>query len=358
MSILDRYILIRFVKALLMVSISFGFLTVAINMVEELRDFVDHDVPLKDIFTYYIYFAGWVLTSFLPIFVFLAGLFTVGSLARSNELDAIRSSGVSVGRFAAPLVLAACLISVGHFYYNEYIYPPANRIRIELKEYTIKKRSRAHAINRYNLYRQVSDSVFYVIDKYNAPDRLAEGVKIYFRDGAKLSKFISAETMTYNKGVWTLKNATLRTFSETEEDYQEMDTLQAPYIRDAPSELERRLGKPEDMSYAELEDYIALMKRSGGEYLAELVDLKFKLSFPVVSIIVMLLCIPLAVNQKKGGVAFSLSMASGFILIYLVSFKICKALGAHGVIEPDIAAWSVNGSFALIALVLISGMRK
>ncbi|HSG98899.1 MAG TPA: LptF/LptG family permease, partial [candidate division Zixibacteria bacterium] len=144
---LDRYILTKFFTALGVVTIAVVFLIVAINMIEELRDFVDHDVPINEIVVYYIYYSGWAVRTFLPVFVFLAGLFTVGVMARSNELRAIKAAGVSLYRFTAPLLLASCLLSVGHFYYSEFLFPPANQRRVEIKEFNIEKRSRTSLVN-------------------------------------------------------------------------------------------------------------------------------------------------------------------------------------------------------------------
>ncbi|MFQ5607209.1 MAG: LptF/LptG family permease [Candidatus Zixiibacteriota bacterium] len=357
--ILDKYILVRFARALLVVTLAVLILIIAINMVEELKDFVDNDVPFSDIATYYIYFSGWALKSFLPVFVFLAGLFTVGSLARTNELRAIRAGGVSLYRVAAPLIISAALISAAHFYYNEYVFPPANRRLVELKEFTIEKRSRASIINRYHMYRQISDSAYYVVDKYSIPEKTGYGVKLYRRTRNRLGEFITAASMKLNRGSWTFIDGFRHVFdSSGEKTVSSFDTLPAPIIRDRPADFERRLGKPEDMGYRELKEYISLMKRTGGPYEQELVDLKVKLSFPLASVVVMVLCIPLAANRRQAGVAGPLASAAGLILVYFVAFKVTKALGAHSYIPTDLAAWSVNGAFLLVGLVMLVVSRK
>lgn len=357
--ILDRYILTRFLTALGVVSVAVTILVIAINMIEELRDFVDHDVPLKDIARYYLYFSGWALKSFLPVFVFLAGLFTVGVMARNNELRAIIAGGISLYRFSAPLIIAAIVISAGHFYYNEFIFPPANKKRVELQKFTIEKRSKSSVINRYNLYRQVSDSVYYVIDKYVVPERAGQGIKLYRRGANRLEEFIIAKKMRYNRGQWTLYDGSIHQFDTSLEiSVTPFDSIPALMIEDKPADFERHLGKPEDMGYRELEEYIALMRRIGAPYTKELVDLKFKLAFPMTSIVVMILCVPLASNPRRGGIAVSMSSAAGFILVYLVSFKVAKALGGNENISPEIAAWSVNGFFLLVGIAMNYFTRK
>ncbi|MCH7878745.1 MAG: LptF/LptG family permease [candidate division Zixibacteria bacterium] len=350
---LDLYILRKFFISLAVVSVAVTVLIIAINMVEELKDFVDNDVPAGDIAEYYLYFSGWAVKSFLPVFVFLAGLFTVGSLARNNELRAMKAGGVSLYRIAAPLIAAAVLISMAHFYYNEFIFPPANKRRVELKSFTIEKRPRSSVVNRYNLYRQVSDSVYYVIDKYNIPERIGYGIKLYRRDRNRLGEFITARSMNFKHGYWTLVDGARHVFDAAGIiEFSTFDSLTEPLIKDRPSEFERHLGKPEDMSYRELQDYITLMKRTGGPYLRELVDLKVKVTFPMTTIVVMIMCIPLAANPGRGGVAATLAVAAGLMLVYLVMFKVTKVLGANDYLPPDLAAWSVNGAFFIVGVLM------
>lgn len=355
---IDRYILQKFFTALIVVTAAVIILIVAINLVEKLRDFVDNDVPTSEILLYYIYYSGWALKSFLPVYIFLAGLFTVGAMARSNELMAIRAAGISLWRFTAPLLITTILISGLHFYYSEFIFPPANKRRVEIKEFSIEKRSRSSVINRHNLYRQISDSAYYIIDLYSVPDRRGSGIKLFRRDRNTLGEFITANEMNFVSGGWVLIDGAHRVFDTAGETFTTFDTLPVPIIQDQPSDFERRLGNPEDMGYRELEYYIGLMKRTGGPYLAELVDLKVKMSFPFTSVVVILLCVPLAANRRAGGIAAPMASAAGLILVYFVAFKVTKALGAHGYLDPDWAAWSVNGSFTVIALAMNYFTRK
>ena len=352
LSTLDRYILVRFARALLVVTAAVSILIIVINLVEELRDFVDHKTPLKEIFLYYVYFAGWTLRSFLPLFAFLGGLFAIGSLARTNEILALNASGVSTRRITLPLFIVAALLGGAHFYYNEYIYPPANARRLEIKEFFIENRPRESVINRYNIYRQISDSAYYVIDVYSAPDRRASGVKLFRRDRNRLGEFMGAREMVYINGVWHMIDGAHRVFREDGDVFTTFDTLAAPIIADKPADFETRLGKPEDMSYDDLKGYIGLMERTGGPYTAELVDLKFKLAFPFTSIIVMLLVAPLATRHSRGGFAGPLAISAAFILVYFVSFKVMRSLGANEIVSPNVAAWAVNGVFLAIGAAL------
>lgn len=353
LKVLDRYLLRYFLVSLLMISIGVGILIIAINMIEELQSFVDHEVAIRDILVYYVYFAGWIVKSFLPVFFLLAGLTSIGILARRNELLAMKANGVSLYRIALPLLLFTFLLSAGHIVFNEIIYPPANKKRVEMKEFTIRKRSNKDRIRQQNLYRQVNKNLFFVIRSYDIPRREGKEINIYRANEGRLAELITADVISYTPKGWMLYNGVHRTFQDTTEQFTTFDSLSGAFIEDKPEDFEKPLGKPEDMGYAELKNYINVMKRTGGPYMRELVDLKFKISYPFVSFIVILICVPLASNPKRGGIAFSIAIGAGIALFYFVSFKVVQSLGYNEKIDPDLAAWVINAIFLAVGLGII-----
>ncbi len=355
---LDRYLLRYFIFALLLVALGIGILIIAINMVEEMQDLIDHDVPVGEIATYYLYFSGWILKSFLPVFVLLAALISIGILARRNEILAMKASGISLYRIAAPFLVFTLLLSVAHIYYNEVIYAEANKRRVEIKEYTINKSSPQRRATTRNIYRQVSKDFFYTIASYNTPKKEGYDIKLYRSANNKLTELVSAKRINFTNRGWMLYEGVKRLFFDSSETYEIFDSLSAAYIKEKPVDFEIPLGKPEDMAYKELRHYINMMKSSGGPYQRELVDLKFKLAYPFASFIVILICVPIASNPKRGGIAVSFALGTGIALLYFISIKITQSLGQSGKISPDLAAWLLNGIFFLVGLVIIFKARK
>ena len=115
LKILDRYLLRHFFSSLIVVTIALGMTFIVINAIEQLRHFIDNQVPFFTIVEYYFYFAGWILKSFLPMFILLAILFSVSILARKNELLAMKASGISLYRITITFSLVVLLVSAGHF---------------------------------------------------------------------------------------------------------------------------------------------------------------------------------------------------------------------------------------------------
>lgn len=344
---------------LLVVSLSIGATIVVINMVEKIRYFIDNQVPISLIIQFYIYFSGWVLKAFFPVFIMLSTLFTVSFLARKNEILAMKASGLSLYRIASPILIVVLLLSIGHFYYNEYLYPPANKKRVEIKEFDIKKHSKRRYEQLTNVYRQISPGYFYTIGMFNVPESEGKDIKIYETENNSLRKLITADVLFYEKEQWFLSDGIVRTFNESFKDsFVVFDTLSIPDIKEKPSDLAKRIEKPEDMGLEELKNYINLMRRVGGPYYREAIDLQIKYSYPISSFIVVLLCIPFAANPRRGGIAVSFATGALIALIYFVLFRILQSAGYNEKLPDFIAVWGVNCLFFLIGFIALVKARK
>lgn len=355
---IDLYLLKSFFISLAVVTVAFGLTIIVINVVEELRDFIDHNVPFVNIIEYYMYFGGWVIKSFLPMFVLLATLFSVSMLARRNEILAMKTSGVSLYRITLPYLIIATLLSIGHIYYNEYLYPPANKRRLEIKEFTIEKRSKLTLSRVTNIYRQIRPGYFYTIASFNVDRKRGRDLKLYKTNQNRLSRIITASELYYRNHRWVARDGIVRSFDSTGESYSDFVEMTLPDILDTPEDFAKRIGKPEDMSYDELKAYIDLMKRTGGPYLRESIDLDMKLSYPLATIIVVLISIPFASNPRRGGIAVSIAAGSMISLVYFVLFRILQSAGYNEKIPKEIAVWGINGLFFMIGLVALLKARK
>jgi lipopolysaccharide export system permease protein len=356
---LDRYLLRNFFAALLVVTLAIGLTIIVINMVEELRDFIDHKVPLFDVIQYYVYFGGWVLKSFMPVFVLLSLLFSVSILARRNEILAMKANGLSLYRLTLPFFIAAIFLGIGHFYYSEYIFPPLNQRRLEIKEFTIERRAKEAYTRVHNVYRQISPGYYYTLGTFDSERGEGRDFKLYLTFRNQVRKVILAQELNYRDYRWLAMRGITRTFKDTtEETYTPFDTLTIDDIKDKPEDFLRRIGKPEDMGLVELQQYIDLMKRTGGPFLRESIDLKVKYSYPVTSVIVVLICLPFASNPRRGGVAVSFAMGAGLALLYFIMFRIMQSAGYNEKISPDLAVWGVNGLFFLVGIVLMIRAKK
>ena len=70
-----------------------------VDVAEKIDKFKEKEVPLGELFNYYIDFTWYFANLLFPIFVFLAVIWFTSKLASNTEIIAILSSGISFTRF-------------------------------------------------------------------------------------------------------------------------------------------------------------------------------------------------------------------------------------------------------------------
>ncbi|MES2808450.1 MAG: LptF/LptG family permease, partial [Bacteroidota bacterium] len=62
----------------------------------------------------------------LPLSVLLSSIMTYGNLGENYELVAIKSAGISLTRAMYPMFLVVLTLSIGAFFFSDYMLPKAN----------------------------------------------------------------------------------------------------------------------------------------------------------------------------------------------------------------------------------------
>ena len=154
MKIIDRYILRQFIQTALFSLLAFMVIFVVVDMMENLDDFLDRSAGVGLIATYYMYFLPEIIKLMIPVAMLLSALFTTGRLSTFNELTTLKSGGMSLYRFMAPLLILALLVSGVSIYFNGWIVPFANKKKFELGRSYFQKNIEYVAKN--NIYIQDS----------------------------------------------------------------------------------------------------------------------------------------------------------------------------------------------------------
>ncbi len=71
--------------------------------------------------------APYFLYNIAPLSMLLAVLITFGLLQRSNEITAMKATGISIYRIVVPVLVAAALIAAGLFFFDQFYLPYTNK---------------------------------------------------------------------------------------------------------------------------------------------------------------------------------------------------------------------------------------
>lgn len=358
MKILDKYIVRRFNVVLFFAIISFILITIVVDLTGNIDKFIDEKVPGPIVVKYYIYYIPYFLVLVFPVAMLLASLFSVGQMARYNELIAMKSVGISLYRILTPLLWFGLLITLFTFIFGEKVVPVVNHKKTMIEDEYIEGKRKYIQTRVTNIFWRDKMNRKIFIGYYDTRTKIAHKVSIQKYQGATILERIDAPEMRWQDSCWVLINGFHRQFADSQEIATRFEELKDSNIDILPEELAKSQKKPEDMSYEELKKFIEEVKRNGGDPDRWLVDLYLKISFPFANFIMVLFGAPLASNKKRSGpmVGFLISL---FICFFYFGFvKFTQTLGHNDILPPLLSAWLSNGIFFLMGLFLIFFVRK
>ncbi|MCH7760429.1 LPS export ABC transporter permease LptG [candidate division TA06 bacterium] len=360
MRILDRYLLQEFLKVLLYSLFAFIFIYITVDLFEDIARFIDKKVGLFTIFRLYLYQIPFITVLIVPVAALLSCFFTVGVLARRNELSAILTSGVSLNRTLFPLFLFGLLLSLLIFFLEDVIVPYGNQKKRRIERVEIDKRPPTNPYYKRDFnYLGAEGRVIRAQLFDGGKKELVKVTFFEFRDESSLRKRIDAEKAVWTEEGWIFQKGVMRTFDEAgEEDLLSFEELPQPQLEETPEDFSREEKEPEEMSFRELKRYISKKRRGGEEVGKERVDLHTKFSFPLANLIVILFGAPLAARIRKGGIAFGFVLSLTICFFYWGLLQTARSLGHSGYVPPALAAWFPNLLFGGCGIFLLWWARR
>jgi lipopolysaccharide export system permease protein len=359
MYVLDRYVAGRFLRALFFSLLVFLTIYVIVDLVEHLDEFIDAHARTSQVLRYYIHYVPFIVATTLPVSMLLATLFSVGTLSKSNELMAMKASGISLYRFALPLLSIGFAVSLLSMVFAETVVPASNQTRWEIKKIEIEKQDLQRSSIIYNLYRQGEEGRVFRFERYDVTQARGYGAMVQTFEGRSLRSTVRASEMLWQDSMWVLKIGEERRFSGPESlSVRNFDFEAHAEWKERPAVFAERYKEPENMGYLELARRAAIKEKAGADATEERVGMQFKIAFPFSCFLMVLLGIPIASTPKRAGFAKSFGMAVGIGFVYFTFTDVLQSLGKAGDLPTYVAAWTMNLTFLAFGLLLMALARK
>lgn len=358
MSVLSRYITREFLKIVAVSLIGFVVIYLVIDFIDRIDNFLRAGVAFPLVADYFLFKTPFIVEQGIPMSVLMGTLITLGVLARTNELTALRAAGVSPFFYASPFIIMAFLWGLADFALAEYVVPWASTRANLIWNMETNRRPREGGFSQERIWYK-GDQVLYNIRVLHTRRHTAEGVTVYFFDETfHLVERLEARKAWWDGAVWIFTDGTrlLRANDSayTTDQFQEL-RLELPQ---RPSDFQYLAKAPEEMTLYELNRYVAKIQREGYDATRYQVDLHAKIAFPCTSVVMALLGIGVAFYQgKRGGIAMGVAASVALAFVYIMVFHFVLSLGYSGGLQPFLAAWTPNGFFGLVGLLLAAHAR-
>lgn len=177
MKILDRYILVSYLKTFLVVFIILMFIFVLQTIWLYIGELAGKDVDAGIILKFLLYFSPKLIPLVLPLTILVTSIMTFGNFAENYEFAAMKSAGISLQRAMRSLTVFIIFISLLAFFFSNNVIPAAEFKSINLRK-NIAKLKPAMAISE-GVFNDVGDFNIKVDKKTGENDQYLENVIIH-----------------------------------------------------------------------------------------------------------------------------------------------------------------------------------
>jgi LPS export ABC transporter permease LptF/LPS export ABC transporter permease LptG len=358
--IVDRYLsrefLTFFVYGLALATV----VVVVGDLMVTLDRYIKQKPPFWYIIEHFLYRTPPFVYQGLHIVVLMSTILLFLNLSRTNELTALKASGISLYRVSLPIFGLAALVTVAALSFQELMLPVLNQKGTEVDESKIKRRTLPHLQKRAQIWYRGregagGESRIYHVELLDPVNRMMSGVSIMELDREfNLQRRWDARNMEWRESdeSWELKDGILREFQRGEADRIQPFRQQAIRLPERLNDFAQVPKAPDVMNYTELSAYITRLQDGGHKVGKYLVDLYAKMSYPFAHLIMALVGIPFALQSPRGGRLIGIALCLALGLGYFVVHSAALALARTEVLPPLVAAWSANVLFATLGLFL------
>jgi len=361
--ILDLYVGREFVKKFMLMCSVIIAITLILEFITEIRDYIKFDAAFMDFMTYIVLRIPFFLILSIHMAVLITTILTINILSKNNELTAMKACGVSLYRASLPIFILSFIISLGVLFFNERVVPKTNAMAEEISNYKIKKRSKPSLFtHNKNWYRGSFNSIYsfssfdqregrnilndflmYNLDQQFLPSRKIEAREVHWDPAQRHWFYVDGEVTTYNELGDPI-------------EIKSFDRLTSDLTEDI-SEFKREIKASDKMNYVELRNYVTSLSQKGIDTTTYQIDLLAKLSMPFISFVIALFGIPFAITFQRSGTLVGIGFSIFIGMVYFVTYRIGISLGHGNQLPPLLATWGPNLLFIVIGLYLIIRAR-
>ncbi len=342
---IDRYVFRELIEPFLFGLGAFtAILSASMILFELVRAIVLRGMPLAVAMQIFVYRLPSVVVYIFPMATLLAALLAFARLSHDSEVIAFRASGVSLYRLIYPVLFLGLLVSFTNLAFSEIVVPESNKAAKNLLIETAAKHKPKLQKNVFvpEMERGALKRIFYA--ETLKGDNMYDVIIQEFSEG-KLTQIITAQEAKWQKekDAWLFKSGTIYLIAESGE-YKHLIQFeeQSLAIKYTPADFYVGDRNPDEMTIAELKEFISLKEKMGVEVTDFKIQLNMKMAIPFASLVFALLGAPLGLSPRRASSSIGLGLSILVIFFYYILTFISMAIGELKLITPGMAAWLPN----------------
>jgi len=358
MTILDRYVLQKFLTPFLYCFCGFIAIWFIFDLSDNLQDFIQGKAQFPVLLEYYASQIPQIILICVPIGTLLALLYSLTAMSRSNEIISMIGAGLSVTRILVPLMFVGLILTGVTGWFNYEGAPHAAAIRKQMLR-DIKRGEKWEVRLLGHLFRNREQRRTWFVRKIIVDKQELQDLQILQQNeqGDILRQWY-ARGADYNPELkqWKLTFARYVEMNPAGEIVK--SEMHNSIVIDGWSETPWRISssamEADFLSIPELQDYLRYNSDFPEIRLAPFrANLEYRWALPCVCLVVIFLAAPLGIVYSRRGILGGVAMAIGLFFLLVFVSSLFVALGKGGRVSPFVAAWVPMIAFFIIGLLLL-----
>lgn len=367
MRLLDRYLLRQLLGPFLYCLFAFSMMVVVYDLFDHFAEILKAKPDVALVARYYVGVLLPSLDFLLPACLLLASLYALWQLTRSNELIAMRCSGISFLRIMLSFASVGLVVSILSAVVGETLTPQATRWSDEF--YRNKFHVREKNIQENRPYYNIRANRQWVIGELDLkqPSRMKNVQVIQERpDETRIREYL-AERAEWLDGEWWFYGVREQAFntegnpvgSSRVLDPDAGKAIQMPFLTERPDDIANDIMAWEYSNSRDLRRFIRLTKGNTSASARAEKRTKFyqRLAMPWACLVVTLFGIPAGTRNARQGALTGIFVAIGFFLCFYAVTQVGLFLAMKQVLPPWLGAWMANIAFLAAGIYMLIRLR-
>ena len=365
MKLIDRYLIKSFFLPLFYCLAAFLVLFFAYDMTNNLSDFLEEEKTVSEIATFYVMKIPEIFTIVMPFAVLLAILYCLGNLSRTNEIIAMRASGIALTRIIRPYLVCALIITLGTFALSEYCGPIARRKAQEImpkKASTLTQSISQGQNTSFVTFENAKANRVWNIQAGDEPNKFKFiSIRHYKPNTRRITRQLEAESAEYvpNYGwyFYNVKEVIYDSDEKPKETFNHKKQNVRAYDETPEVIFSHAIDDEMNMNLSELKHAARTVKEASSRYYSLRADLHRRYAMPFACFVFVLLAAPFGIFHTRAGMMKGVLTSIILCLGYFVVAYLLINLAKEGKVNAIVACWSANVVFLCVGAYLVHRMR-
>jgi lipopolysaccharide export system permease protein len=343
MKLLDRYLILQFIRNLLLVLGGLLAIYLLVDFFERVDNFMEAKKGIGLAVKYLLLKVPFIYEQMIPVSVLLAGIITLGVLNHHHEFMALKASGIPATRIIRPLFVASLLFIVLTLGISQWVLPPTlaatNRIWYE----EVNSQTPKGIERNGRIYFRGADGIYSFARPTPTENNFTDFSYTTWDRDFRLATLLTASRATWDKGTWTLHDGQFKTMLPDQRHEVQLFTSRTVPLPETPEDFFIPAYKAQEKSLSQLISAAMAAEKPMASEAWTL--LQKKLSYIFLGLPLLLLGLPvlLAMHRTRGrDLALAIPVSCGLAFAAWGIWSATQAMAHAAYLPPMLASWSIH----------------